>query len=210
MHRQGRIWTCACLIAMLCAPVAMSFALSATPSAAGLFRGVLNVCLIYIPVCIVEVLTYSPMLGTGATYLAFVTGNLGNLKIPCAMNAHELSGVEFGTPENEVVSTLSVATSSLVTTIVVAAGALMIAPLGPLLASATIQPAFDVILPALFGAMGYTYFKKAPTVGALPVLMSVAVCLFFPALGAQVGFLTPVLAAVSIGWAWFLKKKDLA
>ena len=71
--------------------------------------GFLQVALVYWTSGVVEFLVYAPMLGGGASYLAFITGNLINLKLPCAANAREICGTEVGTPENDIVSTLSVA-----------------------------------------------------------------------------------------------------
>lgn len=45
----------------------------------------------------VEYLIYVPMLGSGASYLSFITGNLSNLKIPCAVNARDLAHTKVGT-----------------------------------------------------------------------------------------------------------------
>lgn len=209
MHRYGRIWTGAALVLLMLVPVAVGIYFKAAPPWGGLLGGILNVCLIYLPVGIVEVATYAPMLGTGATYLAFVTGNLSNLKIPCAMNAREIVGTEFGTKENEIVSTLSVAVSSLVTCVVLAVGVLLIAPLAPLLRAPVLQPAFDTILPALFGALGFTYFTKAPLVAVLPLAIMVALCLLVPAAGGQVGFLIPVSALIAMVWGRVLYKKGV-
>lgn len=207
MHRQGRIWTALALVLMILAPVATGFYFRAWPPLGGLMAGILNVSLIYLPVGIVEVITYAPMLGTGASYLAFVTGNLSNLKIPCVMNAREIVGTEFGTKENEIVSTLSVAVSSLVTVLVLALGVLLLVPLAPLLEAEVLQPAFKTILPALFGAMGVTYFAKAPKVALVPLVLMAALCLVVPAAGGQIGFLIPIAALVAMVWARLLYKK---
>lgn len=207
MHLYGRVWTAAALILMLLVPVAVGFYFGALPPWGGLLMAILNVSIIYLPVGIVEVATYAPMLGTGATYLAFITGNLSNLKIPCAMNAKEIVGTEFGTKENEIVSTLSVAVSSLVTCLVLAVGVLLLVPLAPLLSAPVLQPAFNTILPALFGALGFTYFTKAPKVALLPLVLVVVVCLLFPAAGGQIGFLIPLSALCAMVWARVLYKK---
>ena len=39
---------------------------------------------------------------------SFNTGNVTNMKIPCAMNARDIAKTEVGTPEDEIVSTLSI------------------------------------------------------------------------------------------------------
>lgn len=208
MHRSGRIWSIIAIILMLLVPVAAAVYLGVPFQTAGLWAALLNVGIIYIPTGIIEVLTYSPMLGTGATYLAFITGNLSNLKVPCAMNAREIVGTEFGTRENEIVSTLSVAVSALVTCIVIAIGVLLLIPLEPILQAPVLQPAFDNILPALFGTLGFTYFTKSPKVAIAPFACMVIVCLIYPAAGKQVGFLIPISALIAMGWARILYKKN--
>ncbi len=208
MHRSGRAWSLIALVLMLLVPFAIALYLGVPFQMKGFWAALLNVCIIYVPTGIVEVLTYAPMLGTGATYLAFITGNLSNLKVPCAMNAREIVGTEFGTKENEIVSTLSVATSALVTCVVIALGVLLIIPLEPILQAPALQPAFDNILPALFGALGFTYFTKAPKIAILPLSVMVVLCLFIPAASGQVGFLIPISALLAMGWARILYKKN--
>ena len=126
VHREGQIWTVACLGFLLAVPFLMGLALGAMPDMNRFLRGFINVAIIYYPTSLVDYLIYVPMLGSGASYLSFITGNLSNLKIPCAINAREMAGARVGTPENEIVSTLSVATSSLVTVVVLALGVLLI------------------------------------------------------------------------------------
>ena len=171
--------------------------------------GAASICIIYLPSSIVEVITYAPMLGTGATYLAFVTGNLTNLKIPCCMTAREIVGTEYGTKENEIISTLSVAASSLVTCTVLILGVLLLAPLRPILEAPVLQPAFDTVVPALFGALGYKYFSKTPLVAVAPFVCMAALCLLVPAAASQVAVLVPVSAVISIVAArvLYVKKK---
>ncbi len=207
MHRYGRIWTIIALLLMLAVPVFVAIYFKAVPNIGGLLGGIASICIIYLPSSIVEVITYAPMLGTGATYLAFVTGNLTNLKIPCAMNAKEICGTEYGTKENEIVSTLSVSVSALVTTAVLALGVLLLVPLKPILESPTLAPAFNMVVPALFGALGYKYFSKAPLVAIAPFVSMVLLCLLVPAAAKQVAILVPISALISIGAARILYKK---
>ena len=129
MHLYGRVWTPICLFLMLCVPLFISLYFGAVPNLQGVLVGSFSICLIFLPSSIVEVITYAPMMGTGATYLAFVTGNLSNLKIPCCMNARDIAETEYGTKENEIVSTLSVAASALVTCTVLIVGVLALTPL---------------------------------------------------------------------------------
>ena len=75
------------------------------------------------------------------------------MKVPCALNARDIAGTKTGTPENEIVSTLAIATSSLVTTVVIMLGVMLLIPLRPVLEAPVLQPAFNNVVPALFGAM---------------------------------------------------------
>jgi hypothetical protein len=166
-----------------------------------------GICALFLPASLVEVMTYAPMLGTGATYLAFITGNLTNLKIPCCMNARNIVGTEFGTKENEIVSTISVAISSIVTIVVIAIGVMLMVPLEPIINSPTLEPAFSTVVPALFGALGYQYIKKAPKVAIVPILVASIACFLVPSLASQVVVLIGVCAIISIVISRILYKK---
>ena len=141
-HRLGRIFSVLTLIMLVGAPFAIGGILGAMPDLAAAARGFIAVGLVWTVSAVVEYLVYTPMLGAGGSYLAFITGNLINMKIPCAMNAREMTGAKTGTAENEVISTLSIATSSLVTILVLALGVLLMIPLQPVLQSAVLKPAF--------------------------------------------------------------------
>ena len=108
----------------------------------------------------IEVTTYAPLLGTSGTYLAFFTGNLLNLKVPCAVNAREQAKAQIGTKYSEIISTVSIGTSAIVTTIVIAIGVALLVPLTPVLESPILKPAFSLSFTALFGSLAYKYFSK--------------------------------------------------
>ena len=166
-HRLGRILTAAVLLLLLAAPFIIGLYLNAMPNLPAALKAFLGVGLVYLISGIVEYLVYVPMLGAGGSYLAFITGNLINMKIPCAINARDIVGVKSGTPENEIISTLSIATSSLVTILVLALGVLLMIPLQPVLQSPALQPAFENVVPALFGAMACKYYRADMTVALI-------------------------------------------
>ncbi len=159
-HALGRILTAAVLVLLLAAPFVIGVYLGALPNIPAAMKAFVGVGLVYLISGIVEYLIYVPMLGAGGSYLAFITGNLINMKIPCAINARDIVGVKSGTPENEIIATLSIATSSLVTIVVLALGVLLMIPLQPILQSPTLQPAFENVVPALFGAMACKYYRS--------------------------------------------------
>ena len=132
-HLYGRLGLLAAIVLMLASPFVMGLFLGAAPNMGAFAKGFVQVAMVYIPSCAVEFLIYTPMLGAGGSYLAFITGNLINMKIPCMMNAKDITGAETGTPESEIVSTLAIAASAMTTTAVVALGVLLLIPLQPVL-----------------------------------------------------------------------------
>lgn len=207
-HFYGRIGLGIGILLLVAAPFLMGVSLDAMPNLSAVAKGFLQIALVYIPSCIVEFLIYLPMLGSGGSYVAFLTGNLINMKIPCAINARDLVGAKSGTPENEIVSTLSIATSSLVTTVVIAIGVLMLIPLQPVLESPVLQPAFNNVVPALFGAMAYRYFRKGRHIVAIPLVVMTVLFFCAPSLISSVGFLMILSGALAIAHAYIRFKKD--
>lgn len=157
---------------------------------------------------IVEVIAYNALLGTGGSYIAFVTGNLINLKIPCAENACSIAETKLGTKENELVSTISVAVSSITTTLIILLGVALLTPLKPVLENEVLSPGFDTVVFALFGAMGYKYFKSYPKLIILPIVLLVPICVFVPKFN-NVMYLLVIAAILSISVGIIdLKKKN--
>lgn len=206
-HLFGRIGLIIGIIMLVGAPFAMGISLDAMPDMPAFWKGLAQIAIIYIPSCIVEFLIYTPMLGAGGSYLAFITGNLINMKIPCALNARDIVGTEAGTTENEIVSTLSIAASSLVTTVVIALGVFLMIPLRPVLEAEVLQPAFNNVVPALFGAMAFKYFRKGKKLVAIPLVVMTVLFICVPSLISSVGFLMILSGAIAIAHAWILFKK---
>ena len=209
VHLYGRVWTATAILLLLMVPTSICVRYNAWPEAQYVLKGLLGVAPIYWTVCIIEVLTYAPMLGTGGTYLSFVTGNLTNLKVPCALNAMEAAGVKTTSEEGEVISTIAIAASSIVTTLVIAAGVLMLGYLQPILESPALAPAFANILPALFGGLGVVYISKNPKIALAPLAFMVILFLLAPSLSSSVGILVPVGALIAIGVSRVLYKKNM-
>ncbi|MDD3127144.1 MAG: hypothetical protein WC479_05540 [Candidatus Izemoplasmatales bacterium] len=194
LHRNGRIFLSLGLSVMLLVPFTIWLVTGQMPDSAKLLEGFIALSILQLPGGIVEVATYGPMLGTSATYLAFVTGNLSNLKIPCAMNARQLCNTEIGTPENEVVSTLAVSASTITTVVIMGLGVIMLIPLSPLLNNPVLQPAFNWVVSALFGALGYKYFRGNLKLVIVPLVVMVVLGLVAP------GFVVSTLSiAIIIG-----------
>ena len=210
VHRDGRIWGIIVAVVLLCFPLALSFIFNASPNWKVLIAGVVATAPMYWAVGIVEIFTYVPMLGAGGTYLSFVTGNISNLKLPCAIDAMERAGVKASDEEGEVISTIAIAVSSIVTTLIILVGMICIVPLTPLLESPVLVPAFDMILPALFGGLAVVFISKNLKLSIAPVILMLALFIFVPFLNAgTVGIMVPVGVIVTVAYARILYKKGV-
>ena len=210
-HVLGRVVSVITLVLLTAAPFIMGRILGAMPDLAAAGKAFLSIGIVYLVSCIAEYLIYVPILGAGGSYLAFITGNLINMKVPCAMNARDIVGAKTGTPENEIISTLSIATSSLVTILVLALGVLLLIPLQPILQKPELQPAFDYVVPALFGAMAYKYYRKHMHIAVWPLLVMSVLFILVPSLTGSTSFMIIPSGAIAIGVAWlFWRKKKAA
>ena len=209
LHRIGRIMLVSAVILLVALPFVTGMIYGVMPDLKGFLSGFAKVGLIYIPVAIVEFLVYTPMLGVGGSYLSFLTGNVTNMKIPCAMNARDIAGTKAGTAEDEIVSTISVATSAITTTLVIVVGVILLVPLQPVLQSETLLPAFNNVVPALFGALGLKYFAKSPKIAVIPLVLMCLLCIFVPAAIGQTSLLLIPSGglALLIGFLLFKKGK---
>ena len=206
-HVLGRTVCSITLVLLLGAPFVMGMHLGAMPNLPAAGKAFLAVGIVWFVSCIAEYLVYTPMLGAGGGYLAFITGNLINMKIPCAVNARDIVGAKTGTPENEIISTLSIATASLVTILVLAVGVALLIPLQPVLQDPALQPAFDNVVPALFGAMAYKYFRNNPKIALIPLAVMSLLFIFVPGLISSTSFMILPSGAIAIGIAFLLYRR---
>jgi len=207
LHRIGRITMLLGILVLMAVPFVVAGIYDASIDVGGFWAGFAKVAVIYIPVSIVEFLVYAPMLGAGGSYISFITGNVTNMKIPCAMNARDIAGTQVGTPENEIISTISTATSAIVTTLVIVVGVILLIPLQPVLQSEVLAPAFDYVVPALFGALGLKYFTKSPQIAVIPVVLMSALCVFVPSMISQTSILIIPSGALALLIGFLLFKK---
>lgn len=189
-HIVGKIWMALAMLIFFAVPTTICLYFDVKPD-----MSVMGTIAVIVPFLInflsgvFEPIIYSPMLGINSAYLAFITGNLSNLKIPCVVKAQEICGTKLGTEENEVVSTLSVATSTLVTTVIIAIFVLILAVSNVETAiknTPWITPAFTCVVYALFGSLGGKYVVKNIKLAVFPLVIIVAFSLIL-------GFASPKL-----------------
>lgn len=208
VHRDGRVWGIVVGLLIMLFPLAVSLIFATLPDFSLLWKGLVATAPMYWAVGIIEIFTYVPMLGAGGTYLSFITGNISNLKLPCAIDAMERAKVKASSEEGEVISTIAIAVSSIITTIIIIVGVICISPLTPILDAPILQPAFKMILPALFGGLAVVFISKNAKLSIAPIILMLALFITVPALNADtVGIMVPVGVLFTIGVARIMYKK---
>ena len=211
MHKYGRIWAVITSGIILAFPFVLAIIYGEWPDFGTFMKGLLGVAVTFWPVGIIEVITYTPMLGVGGTYLGFVTGNLSSLKVPCALDSMEKANVKADSDEGEVISTISIATSSIVTILIILFGIILLSIPGvqTFLESDMIAPAFDNVLPALFGGLGVVYMSRYFKIAVVPMALMVLLFVFVPYLNSgMVGIMIPVSMIVTLIFARYLYNKE--
>ncbi len=200
VHRWGVLWNFGAILILLCVPIAICVHFGVWPEGSALVNIMPKLMGLYWVTAIVEVITYVPLLGPGGAYLSFVTGNISNLKLPCGLKAMQQAKVRANTEEGEVITTIAIAVSSIVTTVIIAVGVLAFGPYLGLLTEGTLAPAFDYVLPALFGALAAGYILKHWKVMIAPLVAGVLFLYFVdPTMGAgTLMFITIVVAVISV------------
>lgn len=208
VHLWGTIWNLSIMVLFILFPVLIMVIFGVMPDWKALLMGLVATAPMYWAVGVIETITYIPMLGAGGSYLSFVTGNISNLKLPCALNALEQAGVKANSEEGEVVSTIAIAVSSIVTTVIIILGVILIIPLTPILSAPVLAPAFDQMIPALFGGLGVVFISKNWKISIAPIVLMLILFIAIPALNeGTVGIMVPVSAVFSLITSRIMYKK---
>lgn len=210
IHKDGRAWGLSLFVLILAFPFVLCMIYGVLPKWLPMLRGMIAVVPMYWAVGLIEIFTYVPMLGAGGAYLSFVTGNISNLKLPCALDAMERANVKASSEEGEIISTISIAVSSIATTVIIILGVILIVPLTPILAHESLNAAFAQLLPALFGGLAVVFVSKNLKLSIAPILLMLVLFIAVPALNAgTVGIMVPVGVLFTILVARILYKKGI-
>ena len=209
VHKWGRIWNLSVMGILFLYPLVVALVFGAVPDGKGLLVGLIATAPMYWAVGIVETFTYIPMLGAGGSYLSFVTGNISNLKLPCALNALEQAEVKANSDEGEVISTISIATSSIMTIVIIFIGVCLLTVFQDFFEQEWLKPAFDNVLPALFGGLGVVYLSRYFKIAVLPMTLMVLLFVFVPYLNSgMVGIMIPVSMVITLVYSRILYNKE--
>jgi len=207
IHVSGRIWFVAVYLCIYLLPLGASIYFDAWPTWGEFMAAAVGVIPIYWTVGFVEAFTYMPILGAGGSYLGFITGNMSNIKVPVAINAMESMGVRQGTEEGDVISTIVIAVSSIVTTLIIIVFVVLMVPLTPVFDNPVLAPAFANVVPSLFGALMVVFLSKNAKVGVPPVILCAVLFMLLPVLSSIYPLVVPVIAAITVLWARRLYKQ---
>ncbi len=163
----------------------------------------------------VEPISFFPIIGVAGTYMAFISGNISNLRIPCAAVAQNVAGVKPGTKEGTIISTLGMATSVVsnivILTIGVLAGSKILSQLPQ-----NVLDALNFLMPALFGAVFVQFalmkLKLAPiSLGLaliLKLLFNAGVFNFLPGTPSYIVTLGSVFGTIAIASCTYEKNNN--
>lgn len=207
-HTVGRFFSVIALLLLFSVPITLFILAGEGLNMEVVRKGLFAVLMLYIPIGIIEFINYVPLVGTGGSYQAFITGNIANLKLPCALNALNIAGEKPGTDEAEVISSIAIAVSSIVTTLIIIVGLVLLIPFQSQITS-LLEPVAKYILPAIFGALGIVIIAQYWKLAVIPIPVMVGVCVVLISLQQEslISALIPVAAIFSIFIAKFMYKK---
>jgi hypothetical protein len=167
---------------------------------------------LFAPAAVIENISYYAIIGAGAVYLCSITGNVANMKLPAAVSGMKIADAEPGSRKGDIISILSVASSSIVTVTILFLSMLVIGRfLTPILSHPVLAPGFANIMPSLLGAMIVPFVLKNPKLCVVPFVVSIAICLIMGVAFVQryTSFLLIPVIFISALAAYFMYKRGM-
>lgn len=196
MHKIGRLFTAICVILILLVPIIYCVSARVLPDWSALSMAAVFI-LGYLAIGLIEAVSYAPILGVGGQYLAFITGNISNLKLPCSLNAQSIAKTEQGSEEQEIISTIAISVSSIVTTLIIIIGLIPLALLGSQIVE-VLKPVSPYVVPAIFGGLGLVLLSKYFKLTIIPFIIMLLVCLITFLIGSDLGQSTMLTIGMAV------------
>jgi hypothetical protein len=163
----------------------------------------------------VEPLSYFTTVGPVGTYMAFLSGNISNMRLPCASMAQVAADVKPGTKEGSIISTLGMATSIIINITILTIGVILGSSVLSMLPAGVIE-ALNYLLPALFGALlvqfGMNQKGHACIILVYAILLNVAINAgifnWLPGAANYLGILTSVFLSIVLAIVIYKKKAE--
>ena len=205
IHKLGITTTLIIWLFFIAVPLGVTLYFKLKVNPIHLITTIVPIAVTFALIGLTEKLSMTPIIGPGAMYLASATGNVQNMKLPAALNAMRLMDCEEGSEKGRVISIIAVATSAVVTTIIIFLGMLFLAPIiTPLLTNPIVKPAFDNILPSLVGPMVLPVVLKNKKASIIPFSIAIVFALI---LGSSYGTLQSFVMVAVILMSLVIFKK---
>lgn len=212
INRLGRYTSIIALLGMFSIPIVITLVYKIDINIAEVLSTGGSLIAMFAPMAIVENISYYAVIGAGGVYLSCITGNIMNMKLPCALSGMKIANVEPGSKGGDIISIICVGISSIVTSVILFLGMLVVGEfLSPLLSNPVLKPGFDNIMPALMGAVAIPFVIKSPKIAATPGIVSLALCIILTPAVVQrsQSYLLPVIMILSAVAAYIMHKKGL-
>lgn len=198
LHVLGRIFTWVSVGLILLVPIFYCINAKTLPDGRALLK-CLPFLLGYVAIGLIEALSYAPLLGTGGQYMSFITGNVSNLKLPCAVNAQNIVKSEKGSEEQEIVTTISIGVSTIVTTLIIVIGLIPLIIFQQQIVN-LLNPISPYVIPAIFGGLTMVLIAQYYKIAAIPFIVCIAICVVGNLLGfgASLGQSTMVIVGMVV------------
>lgn len=178
VHRFGIVSSSILLLGMIAFPVTISALYGVWPSLERMWPAIVGVAAFMLPWLPGEIFGYMSIMGPGALYMSTITGNITNLRMPATVGTINSLGIEPNSDKCHTMSIIVCGGSIICSTVLVAAGVGLSSAITPILQKDFLQPAFNYVVPALFGGLvAQTVLKGSKHF--LFYLVPLAICLFF-------------------------------
>ena len=157
---------------------------------------------------IVEPISYYASLGLTGTYLSFLSGNIGNMRVPCATMALETTDSEPGTLQAEVASTMAICGSIITNLIATTAAVLICSVVVSVLPDIVVSALTKYAAAAIFGGTFGTYALKYPKVAIFGIGLALAMK-FLLSPPAWVLIVVSVFGSLGFARLMYVKEKRL-
>lgn len=214
MHRIGKITGFLGVLLSFAPAAVLAVVYGLLPEPSALLTAFIAAATTFGFLWVVEPISYFTVLGPVGTYMAFLSGNISNMRVPCASMAQVSAGVEPGTNEGSIIATIGMATSIVINVSVLTVGVILGSSVLAMLPAAVTE-ALNYLLPALFGALLMQFGLKQKSLSITILIFSILMCIalkagvfnWLPGASNYLGTLSSVFVAIAVTLVTYDKKK---
>ncbi len=213
MHRIGKLTGFLGVVLSFAPAAVLAVIYGLLPNPAALLTAFIAAASAFGFLWVVEPISYFTVLGPVGTYMAFLSGNISNMRVPCASMAQISAGVEPGSNEGSIIATIGMATSIVINVSVLTIGVILGSSVLSMLPP-SVTEALNYLLPALFGALLMQFGLKQKSLAGTMLVFSILICIainagvfsWLPGASNYLGTLSSVFVAIAITLFTYGKK----